>query len=302
MVGLLLWHGVNRPQRGLQVQITGLSNGQKALVTVTDTAERTFARAGTDSTGSLAMDVDTGHELSVQVIIEGPGDTAAWTTRLVRAAQGDTLVLDYPRNFDRGPLIQAQWLSPRPDQTPARPLIPETPTRSVLEIDRVDGVPRIDLRVQTTAGVVTPASALAPLNLDVTCVWSDIVPPGRVGTFNTLDLERLDRMMDGLRDSVPRDQRHLHVLLVPWAVPHEELSLLLPSGAASLVAVDPNHLEPAVVLHAILHEVGHQLGLTHPWEGGTDVRSPMTYPWRWPDWRWDDPEAYRYRRPAAGPG
>jgi hypothetical protein len=26
----------------------------------------------------------------------------------------------------------------------------------------------------------------------------------------------------------------------------------------------------------------------------------MTYRWRWPDWRWGDPEIDRYRRPAVG--
>ncbi len=45
---------------------------------------------------------------------------------------------------------------------------------------------------------------------------------------------------------------------------------------------------------AVLHELGHILDLPHPWELGADTRSVMSYPWRWANWRWDDPAAYRF--------
>ena len=89
-------------------------------------------------------------------------------------------------------------------------------------------------------------------------------------------------------------QWHFYLLLGRKTEAERGLSLVIdPKRRTGAVAfVDPE--DEAGTLHAVGHEIGHLLNLPHPWEVYGNTRSLMSYPWRWEDWDWEDPEVFRF--------
>lgn len=175
------------------------------------------------------------------------------------------------------------------------PLLPR-PRRlaAVVEIDRLADVPELELTASTRAGPVSLESILAEVGIEARVVSSDVL------AFDPVPWpaqERWRELMAAARDPglAVAGEWHLHLLLAPRPAVDVELSGLVdPRERTASVVTVPSDAAPREMLHAVGHELGHQLNLPHPWDAYGDTRSLMTYPWRWPDWDWTEPRGYRF--------
>jgi hypothetical protein len=172
------------------------------------------------------------------------------------------------------------------------PVTPAIPGELVVEIERAAGLPKLPLEWWRGAQHADLATALASIGIVADIRWSDEVDTNGLDPWR--DPAPLIARLQAIRDPLPATDhcRRVQLLLIPRASPLEDLSLVLAPDLA-VVSVAPDG-PPGANLHAVLHELGHLLGLTHPWETGADVRGVMTWPSHWPDWSWDDPRVYRF--------
>jgi hypothetical protein len=138
---------------------------------------------------------------------------------------------------------------------------------------------------------------LGAVGIELTVVWSDEIDAAELGTDAWPGEQRLQEIMHRHRDiDVSPSMWHLYLLLAPQREPGVELSYLIDAetrtGVVVFLPARPEH--PGAVLHAIAHEIGHMLNLAHPWEEYGNTRSVMSYPWRWSDWSWHDPQVYQF--------
>ena len=169
--------------------------------------------------------------------------------------------------------------------------------RAVLEIDRSYDLPELPLTAPTRDGPIHLSAILADVGIDLEIVWSDRLPRGELSDDPWPGEQRLRDVMVRYRNVPARsDQWHLYLLVGRKTRPEHELSLLIDpeSRTAAVVFIDPSPAEAGATLHAIGHEIGHLLNLPHPWEAYGNTRSLMTYPWRWADWDWHEPAAFRF--------
>lgn len=169
--------------------------------------------------------------------------------------------------------------------------------RAVVEIDRAHDLPVLPLTASTRDGVVDLSSILADIGIGIEVVWSDTLSPGELVDEPWPAEARLRDLMTHYR-SVPADDDrwHFYLLLGKKTQPDRELSMLIDPEArtGAVVFVNPDPDEAGATLHAIGHELGHLLNLPHPWDAYGNTRSLMSYPWRWVDWDWSDPEVFRF--------
>ena len=166
---------------------------------------------------------------------------------------------------------------------------------AILEIDRAHDVPELALAVRTRSGVADLRSILAEVGIAVDIVWSDRLAEGELVDVPWPGETQLRDLMTRYRDVPVREgQWHFYLLLGRKTEAERGLSLVIdPKRRTGAVAfVDPE--DEAGTLHAVGHEIGHLLNLPHPWEVYGNTRSLMSYPWRWEDWDWEDPEVFRF--------
>jgi hypothetical protein len=202
--------------------------------------------------------------------------------------------LAYEKSRGPGVSVTGAALSGAPDE-----LDRDRSVTATLEIDRANPLPELSFATLTRKGPIDLISILGEVGITLEIVWSDRLAPGELLDEPWPGEERLRELMARYRNvQVPDDQWHFYILLGKKTQAEQELSLVIDPEhrTGAVVFVDPE--DAAGTLHAVGHEIGHLLNLPHPWEVYGNTRSLMSYPWRWEDWEWDDPEIFRFD--AAG--
>ncbi len=307
--GLAVAISCGAPHHSLLVTVTRAGQPWPGVVVTLRSpgTDRVAASAATGADGTARLDkLDPGPVTVEALAIEDDRSAYCIVTLDVRQAESalhlraesDFIVggalRAFPAAVDAAPAGAAAETSERAARAA---LVP-----AVLEIDRVGGTPRVALAAPTRGGLLTLEQILRDAGYSLEVVWDQVVPRSRIPGFPAWpELSDLAGLMDELRtEPPPPGGVRFHILLAPWNHPFHELSLLVDpeTRQSSVVGIDPDRLDPREILHAVVHEIGHQLGLRHPWEEGSDRRTAMTYPWHWPDWDWSDPRVFTLPLPA----
>jgi hypothetical protein len=261
--------------------------------------------AATDAAGEARLDCSARERVTVEALVTGDERFGFVSREHSPALDGSTLELELERDLHFGAMIRAfPRSSGAGDDVSGYRIAYGLPERAedrqvtaILEIDRIAGLARPSLTVETSAGPLHLADILSAVGIRLDVVWSDEVAAAELGPDTWPGEQRLQEIMRRHRNiEVAPQLWHLYLLLAPQPEPGLELSLLIDAdtrtGAVVFLPASTEH--PGALIHAVAHEIGHMLNLAHPWEEYGNTRSVMSYPWRWSDWSWLEPQVYHF--------
>jgi hypothetical protein len=264
-----------------------------------------IASTASDSAGEARFGCPATDKVTVEALLTDDDWFKLATREHSLAAGCSPLELELERDFRSG---QMTWAFPRSsgggDDVSGYQIAYGLPglaedrqVTAVLEIDRIVGLARQSLTVETRDGPLRLVDILSRVGIELEVVWSDEVAGEELGHDAWPGEQRLLEIMRRHRNvEVAPPHWHLYLLLTPQREPWLELSYLIDadtrSGAVVSVPAVPQH--PGALVHAMAHEIGHMLNLAHPWEEYGNTRSVMSYPSRWSDWSWGDPQGYHF--------
>ncbi|HYI11338.1 MAG TPA: TIR domain-containing protein [Thermoanaerobaculia bacterium] len=163
---------------------------------------------------------------------------------------------------------------------------------AVLEIDVVEGLARPPLEVQTSRGTVRLVDVLADNGINATVHWGAIPASYAGADWNGSELR------DAMREYREAEQPgvwHFYVIMAPVSDVNGIYSIMFDTDARRGAAVFvEGRQDPRSIMLDMLHELGHEMNLPHPFDAYGDTRSVMSYPHHWKDWSYDDPRVYQY--------
>jgi hypothetical protein len=173
-----------------------------------------------------------------------------------------------------------------------------------LEIDWVDGTELPPIKINTSHGAVTVEELFREVGIDLEIVTSDKLPVSVLGSDGAFSVEELAGVMKDHQNMSQPEKWNFYLVVTPRATTQAGSFMFDPvrrRGAAivteygkELALYDGRYSDPRLLTFEVIHEIGHMLNLPHPWQAYGDTKSVMSYPFRWSDWSWDDPQVYRF--------
>jgi hypothetical protein len=281
----------------------------------------------TDSSGRLTLrDVSTGRFSVEAAYEEGPNVRRYGRVHTVEALPY-VIRLDL-KDFPLQPAVVASAppAHPSPTPSPASPSTPsptpaEAPTTSdvrygsplltsdrkvqaILEIDSVEGTSLPTLEVATGAGTLKVQDIFRKLGVELEIVRNGTIPRSVLGPDGTFNNEELKFVMRTYMDAARPGKWHFYIVVAPRAtIPTSSFMFDSAGRRGAAILIEYNHelglsdsryADPRALVFQVIHEMGHMLNLPHPWQAYGDTKSVMSYPYRWADWSWDDPQVYNF--------
>jgi len=165
-----------------------------------------------------------------------------------------------------------------------------------LEIDWITGITRPNLVVNTTSGPKSIEELFRQNGIEVEVQWSDELPASVAGSDGRMNDGELRQVMARYRSGDEADRWHLYLVIASAFETDGVISLMFDDNrrGAALFVNDLRGQDARELVLSIMHEAGHEMNLPHPFQTYGDTRSVMTYPFRWPNWSYDDPTVYLY--------
>jgi hypothetical protein len=176
--------------------------------------------------------------------------------------------------------------------------------QAILEIDSVEGTSLPPLQAATSTGVVKIEDVFRELGIELEVVRNGTLPRSVLGADMAFNNNELNTAMKTYMNVAQPGKWHFYIVVAPRAtIPTS--SFMFDSagrrGAAILTEYnqelglsDVRYADPRSLVFQVIHEMGHMLNLPHPWQAYGDTKSVMSYPYRWVDWSWDDPQVYHF--------
>jgi hypothetical protein len=167
---------------------------------------------------------------------------------------------------------------------------------AVLEINWIAGPQRPDLLFRSSSGDERLEEILEEVGISVEVRWSSELPPAVMGPDRRFSQAELMATLEQYRSPDLRpDLWHFYLIYGGLHdVPGIRSMMFDPQRRGAAIFTDPSRSHPNETTFEILHEMGHMLNLPHPWQAYGDTKSIMSFPFRWSDWSWDDPQVYRF--------
>ncbi|HEX8179636.1 MAG TPA: hypothetical protein VF525_08860 [Pyrinomonadaceae bacterium] len=176
--------------------------------------------------------------------------------------------------------------------------------QAVLEIDSVEGTSLPPLEVSTRAGTIKVEDIFKELGIDLEIVRNGTVPKSVLGPDETFNNDELKFVMRTYMNAVRPGKWHFYIVVAPRAtIPTSSFMFDSAERKGAAILTEYNHelglsdsryADPRALVFQVIHEMGHMLNLPHPWQAYGDTKSVMSYPYRWTDWSWDDPQVYNF--------
>jgi TIR domain len=166
-------------------------------------------------------------------------------------------------------------------------------TEAVLEIDVVEGLARPALDVSTSRGTLRLVDVLRDNGINTTVRWGTI-PASAMGADGRFDDDELRAAMARHRLADTPDTWHFYVVVASAHAVNGVESLMFDDMRRGAAVFVNERDDPRPILQEMIHEIGHEMNLPHPFQAYGDTRSVMTYPVRWRNWSYDDPAVYQF--------